>query len=166
MFEPSNLWDVPVSFQIKSKCSYTIFIANWNCYIPKHLKQKYIFTQTQNSHANYEWKMKANIWMYFIISSLNVPLVLYFYFVQGNVNIITLLFCYQCYSLLLTYFHTVCVIRLWPNDCISCFLISLRSQLYFLVLCTKTNTHILISNTHLLFGIHPIRTTCFSVFRQ
>ena len=121
MFEPSNLWDVPVSFQIKSKCSYTIFIANWNCYIPKHLKQKYIFTQTQNSHANYEWKMKANIWMYFIISSLNVPLVSYFYFVQGNVNIITLLFCYQCYSLLLKYFHTVCVIRLWPMDCISCF---------------------------------------------
>ena len=136
--------------------SYTLFIAKKLIHT-KCIKNKVHFHTNTNS-ANYEWKMKANIWMYFISSS-NVPLVLYiFYFVQWNVNIITLLLCYQCYSLLFSY--SLC--HKIMAHIVSCLNFLEIATLFSCTLYKKPTTHTLISHT--FFGISNI-TTCI-VLRQ
>lgn len=137
--------------------SYTLFIAKKLIHT-KCIKNKVHFHTNTNS-ANYEWKMKANIWMYFISSS-NVPLVLYIFFILCKEMSILLPY-YSAINVIACYFHTVCVIKLWHT--LYHVWISLRSQLYFLVLCTKNQQHTFWFHTH-FFGISNI-TTCI-VLRQ
>lgn len=146
MFEPSNLWDVPVSFQIK------MFHTHFHCKEIDTYKmhQNKVHFHTNTNSANYEWKMKANIWMYFISSS-NVPLVLYIFFILCKEMSILLPY-YSAINVIACYFHTVCVIKSWHT--LYHVWISLRSQLYFLVLCTKNQQHTLWFHT--LFLEYPI----------
>ena len=81
-----------------------------------------------------------------------------FHFVQGNVNIITLLLCYQCHSLLLSY--SLC--HKIMAHIVSCLNFLEIATLFSCTLYKKPTTHILISHT--FFGISNI-TTCI-VLRQ